>query len=329
MKPYNLDDFVANNAWLIFRVDAQVQDQPIDIYLLMHLPSGYIMAHEIVTDELTQSQADKLINKGKIEMRAVPPRLLLSIGDPGENYLRKSAAAISMRLDLVPARSIEGLTDPLKREYREHLHSQSSPGYAQPEDDSDESDRENAKRMIPDSYDPCSCASGKKYKFCCKKIFAEIIEAMVAAEDGHISEALGWIAKAKAVVGETAEVLCREAIVYSYYDSAKCEETLVKCLSVNPCHPRAHYIRGLTLKKQGDFEGAIKAYETAIENYPSSDHFHLNETYNNLGTTFHSMGDNPKAKIAWERALLFLPSDKTARRNLMEFIYNQSGTGSH
>jgi len=120
------------------------------------------------------------------------------------------------------------------------------------------------------------------------------------------SEALGWIAKEKAIVGETAEVLCREAIVYSYYDSVKCEETLVKCLSVNPCHPRAHYIRGLTLKKQGDFEGAI-----------------------NLGTTFHSMGDYPKAKIAWERALFFLPSDKTARRNLMECIYNQSGTGSY
>src|SRR5690348_12054101 len=107
MKPYRLDDFQENNAWLIFRMDAQVQDQPIDIYLLMHLPSGYIMAHEIVMDELTQQQADKLLNQGKIEMGAVSPRLLLSIGDPGEDYLRKSAAALSMNLELVPARSIE------------------------------------------------------------------------------------------------------------------------------------------------------------------------------------------------------------------------------
>ena len=146
---------------------------------------------------------------------------------------------------------------------------------------------------------------------------------MVAAEDGNYAEALKWIDKAKSVVGETPEVLCREAIVYSYFDSEKSEDILKQCLSVNPYHPRAHYVRGLTLKEQGDLQGAIKAYETAIENYPESDHYHLNETYNNLGTTFHAIGDLARAKIAWEKALLFLPSDKTARDNLAHFIYHR------
>jgi hypothetical protein len=35
------------------------------------------------------------------------------------------------------------------------------------------------------------------------------------------------------------------------------------------------------------------------------------------------MGDLVKAKIAWEKALLFLPSDKTARDNLAYFIYDR------
>ena len=39
---------------------------------------------------------------------------------------------------------------------------------------------------------------------------------MVAAEDGDKSEALKWIEKAKTLVGETSDVLCREAIVYSF-----------------------------------------------------------------------------------------------------------------
>lgn len=58
----------------------------------------------------------------------------------------------------------------------------------------DDLDYENAKRSIPDSYDLCSCASGSKYKFCCKRIFGEIVNAMVAAEEGEFEEALKWIA---------------------------------------------------------------------------------------------------------------------------------------
>src|SRR5262249_9027408 len=150
----------------------------------------------------------------------------------------------------------------------------------------------------------------------------EVSQAMIAAEEGNLSEALGWIAKAKNSVGETAEVLCREAIVYSYFDTEKSEATLNRCLVVNPKHPRAHYLRGIKLKEQGDFVGAIKAYETAIAHYPETDHYHLNEVYNNLGTVFHAMGNGIKAQSCWEKALLYLPSDKTARRNLNDCIYN-------
>ena len=42
---------------------------------------------------------------------------------------------------------------------------------------------ECAKKMIPDSYDLCPCASGKKYKFCCKKIFVEIMECLIYIEN--------------------------------------------------------------------------------------------------------------------------------------------------
>lgn len=326
MQPYNSKDFHDDNAWLIFRIDSQVKNQPIDIYILMDLPSEFIMAHEIVLSELSQKQADKLIKKGKSKKGALPQRLLLTKGDPAEGCLRKSAEDLSMTLELVPAPYLDELIAPVKQSFGEQFFSPSSFGYTQIKNGTDELDIKSAQQMIPDSYDPCSCASGKKYKFCCKKIFCEIVEAMVAAEEGRISEALEWIAKAKTAVGETAEVLCREAIVYSYFDPEKSEEILLKCLATNPNHPRAYYIRGLSLKQQGDFEGAIKAYEIAIANYPSSDQYHLNETYNNLGTVFYAMGDLLKAKSAWEQALLYLPSDKMTQQNLNDFIYSKNDT---
>ncbi|NDC23975.1 MAG: hypothetical protein EBZ49_07580 [Proteobacteria bacterium] len=67
---------------------------------------------------------------------------------------------------------------------------------------------EAAKAGIPDSYDPCPCASGNKYKFCCKRILREVMMAMVLLEERKFLEALEHLKKAEQRVGRTAEVLC-------------------------------------------------------------------------------------------------------------------------
>lgn len=118
------------------------------------------------------------------------------------------------------------------------------------------------------------------------------------------------------IVGDTAEIACREAVVYSFVDLEKSNALIEKCLKLNPRHPRAHYLRGVTLIEQGDYEKAILAYETAITNYPESAHFYLNEVYNNLGCVFYRLGFIQQAKSAWEKAFLYLPSDKTSQQNL-------------
>ena len=78
---------------------------------------------------------------------------------------------------------------------------------------------------------------------------------------------------------------------------------------------------GLTLVQQGKLDAAINEYQMAIENYPKKDRFHLNETWNNLGTAYHAGRNFAKAKEAWETAVMLLPSDQLAVRNLVEFIY--------
>jgi hypothetical protein len=94
---------------------------------------------------------------------------------------------------------------------------------------------------------------------------------MTAAEDGNLDEALEWMDKAKSKVGETAEILCRYAIVYTFFDMVKADEYLDKCLLAAPHHPRANYVRGIDLKGKCDLKGAIEAYRTAIKNYPPTD----------------------------------------------------------
>jgi len=74
----------------------------------------------------------------------------------------------------------------------------------------------------------------------------------------------------------------------------------------------------------GNHHGAIEAYKRAIDCYPKTARYHLNEAYNNLGTAYFESGDPMKAKAAWEQALVLMPSDKTVRRNLIEFIYGNA-----
>lgn len=242
MNPHHFEDFPENDAWLVLRLDSQVKDQPIDFYVLMDLPSGILLTSEITPDTLTTKRATALLKQGRTKKGRLPRRILLAKGDPAEPSLRRAAEALQLSLETPPARQLEGLIAPVKESFGKEFFSPSSIGYAGIKDDVDEMDREGARQMVPDSYDSCSCASGRKFKFCCKPIFREIMGAMLAVENGRGPEALDWIAKAKAIVGETAEVLCREAIVISFFDAKKSEKVLERCLAVNPRHPRASYI---------------------------------------------------------------------------------------
>jgi tetratricopeptide (TPR) repeat protein len=321
MKALQFKDFRAGDAWLVLRLDAQVQDKSVDVYMTMDLPNGRIMAFQTIDSDMAEERhAKRLLEESFARKGQWPKRILLAKGDPVEGPLRANAAAHNVQIECVPQSQLEELIAPVKKSYGQQVFSPSSIPYGLG-DDLDEMDRESARQLIPETYDPCWCASGKKFKFCCKPIFRDIACAVTYAEEGRKDEALKHIAEAKRIVGETAEVLCREATVWARFDKVTSAATLERALAVNPDHPRANYIRGIDLKTKGDFSGAIEAYSRAIASYPKTDRYHLNETYNNLGNAFFESGETMKAKAAWEQALLLMPSDKTVRRNLIECVY--------
>ena len=322
MNVYDHDDFTKNEAWLIFRLDTQVNDQPVDVYTVMDAYSGYLFDPEVSTGEgLDAETVSELMARCRKKARRLPGRLLLIEDDPASTAFSAFADKHRVGVEFVTASQVDALVEEVRKSWGQAFYSPSTLAHSGLRDDTDRLDREAAKHFIPDSYDACPCASGKKYKFCCKPILRQITEAMVAAEEGRKTEALSWIEKARAVVGNTAEVLCREAIVWSFFDKDKSEDLLAKCFASFPGHPRTNYSRGLNLKESGKLEDAIRAYETAIANYPETDRYHLNETYNNLASAFYEIGEIAKAKEAWEKALVLLPSDRTTRENLVECIY--------
>lgn len=290
--------------------------------MLMELPCGEILSSEVTIDEgLTPDQLQDFLQKAYAKKRYWPKKVLVLKNDPIENALKELSLPPHFKTEPHPASTLEDLIAPVKESFGEFCFSPSSLFYSHARDDVDADEIESAKQSIPDTYAPCPCASGKKYKFCCKPIFREIIGAMAEAEEGRKSEALKFIQEAKKRVGETAEVLCREAIVHSFFDEVESDRLLNRCLDRFPNHPRANYIKGLDSRKKGRFLEAITFYEKAIDNYPKTDRFHLNEAYNNIGTVYYELKNYKEAKESWERALFLLSSDRMVKGNLLKCIY--------
>lgn len=316
----NPAQFKPNEAWIVARLDSIlfVRDEPADIYILMDVATGYAFPPFSFLGELPSGKEFKaFFKRARKDAKTWPKTLFLGKEDPAEELLRPIAEEIGATLSIVPTTYLNPILQPLRESFDRF---QARKVTATP-DPGKQAELNEAKQMIPDSYDPCPCASGKKYKFCCKVIFREIIEAMVAAEEGDFKGALKWMDDAKAKVGETAEVLSRYGIVHGHRSEEEFVRYLGLALQANPKHPRTHYLFGIHYKEKGELDKAAQSYETAIANYPSSDKFHLNETWNNLGTVRFDQGDFEKAKGAWEKALTYLPSDRTAKMNLIECIY--------
>jgi tetratricopeptide (TPR) repeat protein len=322
MKKLQYQDFTPKTLWLIFRLDTQIADKSADVYMLMELPSGELLNSEVTLAEgLPSKQLKVFLQKAYEKKNYWPKNILVVKGDPIEKLIVKLTLPGSLQIEPCPASALENLIAPVKESFGEFCFSPSSLFYSHARDDVDTDEIESSRQSIPDAYSPCPCASGKKYKYCCKPIFREIMGAMAEAENGRKHEALKYIQEAKKRVGETAEVLCREAIVYSFFDKAEFDRLLNRCLEQFPNHPRANYIMGINLREQERFSDAIVYYKKAIESYPKTDRYHLNEAYNNIGSVYYDLKNYEEAKASWEQALFLLPSDRMVKQNLLQFIY--------
>ena len=187
--------------------------------MLMEIPSGELLNSEATLDEgLPPKQLKAFLQKAYDQKNYWPKKIIIAKGDPIESFFAKLSLPISLHIESCPASALEDLIAPVKKSFGEFCFSPSSLFYSHARDDGDADELESSRQSMPDAYAPCPCASGKKYKLCCKPIFREIMGAMMEAENGRKHEALKFIQEAKKRVGETAEVLCREAIVYSFFD---------------------------------------------------------------------------------------------------------------
>ncbi|MDH4467322.1 MAG: hypothetical protein QE271_04620 [Bacteriovoracaceae bacterium] len=305
-----------NDAWVIHREEVEtLQNGPCDIYVIIEAITGQCLGQEVSANLPSAKKIKDLIKKASSEMSAIPKRILILKKDPLAQEVEKICHQLNIPYEAATQKEIDPFTSFFSKTFQEFKY-KSPPNF-----DHEEVGQEELKAFIPETYGPCPCASGKKFKFCCQKIFKDITFAMCEAEEGHQEKSLFYMKQAEEKVGLTPEVLCRIAICWSYFDREKSSEYLEKSLKQNPNHPRTNYILGIEAVEKKDYQRAVEYYQTAVKNYPVEDKYHLNETYNNMGSAYFYLQNFKMAKESWEKSLVCLPSDHTVRRNLYEFIY--------
>lgn len=311
-----LDIDSPNAAWIFHREEIELsRDGSCNVYFLIDGFSGFVFNQYAVRECLSKSKTLSILKTAYKKAGCWPKRVLISGKDPYVEPLSAYAKEVDLDLECVTPRELKPHIKELHDLFLSFKRGdESRPSYTALE-------RAEIEAFIPGTYDPCPCASGKKYKFCCKPIFVETSEAMCAAEEGDLDQALEFMRNAEQKVGQTAEVLCRYAICWSFYDAEEADKYLNEALKVNENHPRANYVLALDAVGKGDDATAIHFYQKAIEHYPKTDRYHLNEAYNNLGSAFYRRGEFEAAKGAWEKGLVLLPIDKTIFDNLLECIY--------
>lgn len=308
-----------NDAWILHREELEtIQDGSCNIYVLIDAYSEFCFGQEISVDLPASSKIINLLKVAHSKSGIWPKQILILKKDPFVETFQAICRGLQIPLNEVTAKDLQPFVRSFKDAFRQFKKGAPSHPSSTPLSKIED---EELEAFIPESYSPCPCASGKKFKFCCQKAFKDITFAMCAAEEGNLNEALRFMKQAEEKVGRTAEIVCRYAICWSFFDMQKCQALLNEALQINPQHPRANYILGIEAVADEEYEKAIEFYETAIDNYPKEDRFHLNETYNNLGTAYCGLKKFKEAKEIWEKALVLLPSDQMVRKNLFEFIY--------
>jgi tetratricopeptide (TPR) repeat protein len=310
-----------NEAWILHREEIETTvDGSCNIYVLLDAYSSFCFGQEISVDLLSEKSIRNLFNSARTKAEVWPKKVLILKSDPMAESLNVICHDLDIPFEALPAKYLRPYLQHFKDSFRQFKQ-----GTDVLTRDLSETEKEELEAFVPSSYDPCPCASGKKFKFCCQKAFKDITFAMCEAQDGNLDEALKFMKQAEDKVGRTAEILCRYAICWSFFDMKEFRKYLAQAIELNPNHPRANYVSGIEAVAEKKYEDAIKFYKTAIEHYPQNDKFHLNETYNNLGTAYFELKKYKEAKEVWEKALVLFPTDEMVKRNLFEFIYDNPG----
>ena len=110
--------------------------------------------------------------------------------------------------------------------------------------------------MALDAYSSCPCGSGKKFKWCCQPIHAQIDKAFEQEAEGQHDMALRMMEEVTAQNPANPEAWGRKSqLLYQNDKVDEAENILQKALDINPNYPFGYLLRGLFRQHEGEVAG--------------------------------------------------------------------------
>jgi hypothetical protein len=185
---------IPNQAWILHREEIEtLQDGNCNVYVLIDAYSKFCFGQEISIDLPTSSKILNILKTAFTSSGTWPMQILILKKDPFAETLQAICKDLKIPLQELPANDLRPFTQSFKDSFRQFKKG------SQPADDFEsisEIEQEELEAFIPETYSPCPCASGNKFKFCCQKIFKDITFAMCAAQEGKLEEALRFMKQA-------------------------------------------------------------------------------------------------------------------------------------
>lgn len=169
--------------------------------------------------------------------------------------------------------------------------------------------------MAQDPYSACACGSGKKFKWCCQPIHAEIDRAFEQSSDGQQEAALRTM---ELVVREHAgnpEAWGRQAQLLANTGKIdEAEQALQKAFDLNPNYAFGLLLRGTFRQQEGELLGALLLFRKAAEVYAPEAREPLAYVHQLIGDTELHLNRPVAAKAALRRAMDLDPANAELRQ---------------
>lgn len=168
--------------------------------------------------------------------------------------------------------------------------------------------------MTKNPYDPCPCGSGKKFKWCCQAISADLQRVTDLLESQQQAAALKLLDELIQKYPDNPTVLGYKAGILIDLDRVEeAEAALDKALEINPNYARAYLIRGTIRMDEKETVGALQLYRQAARLAPPTDRELMNLIYHNIFLTEVLQRRPLAALAAADIALRYDPTDDELR----------------
>ena len=179
--------------------------------------------------------------------------------------------------------------------------------------------------MALDLYEPCTCGSGKKFKWCCQPIFANINRAWEQEASGQHEAALRLMDDVVREHEGNPEAWGQKArLLYSQGKAEEADQALQKAFDLNANYPAGLLLRAYIRFQEGETPGALLLARRAVEAYHPDARPQLAEVYLLIFECEMRMNRPVAARAALRLAQRFAPGEEEVNKSF-EALFGPEG----